>query len=532
MIAHPRRSPRKVASASLPKHDHEKDYAAFLSGIQATFDAAIADGSRLFTTDTAHLFDAFLGALPAERDIHTCSACHRFIKEFGGLVTITEEGQTVPAMWDVCPDFYRLSVLNLAKAVRRARVTGPYLSSTRTWGIPHTGDWTHMAVDATPAAKLHDRLLTSKQAMAAKREDYRTVATALADFTEPMLREALRLFETESVHRSEKFIAPVQWLLDLHTKRAALKGPARDNMLWRAIASAPDGFCHPRASVIGSLLEDIAAAKPFEAVRTAFNAKVHGLIYQRPQAAPTAGNVAAAEKIVEALGIAPSLPRRFARLEDLETAWLPTSTTEPATGGVFSHLKRKADAATPPLRIPPVTVTWAKFAEVLADAERLDYLVEHGGFKGIALTAPIDPEAPGLFKWPNKIAWYCHGYPSAASVWNLRPTEWVPVTAVVALPTMWGDHPQPHLGEGFVLVLNDCHDMRRGRGNALFPECLKGELHQVRATIEAYSRTAELDGRDAATACGRDIRKGQPIGATVRVLKNGVWTAYTIDRWD
>lgn len=528
---HPRRSPRKVASASLPKHDHEKDYGALLVGIQETFDAHIGDGSRLFTTDAAHLFGAFLDGLPGERLIHTCSACRRFVKEFGGLVAITEDGQTIPVMWDACPDFYRMSVLSLSKAVRRARVTGPYLSATRTWGIPHTGNWTHMAVDATPAAKYRDRLLTPKQAMAAKREDYRTVAAALADFTQPMLREALRLFETESVHRSEKFIAPVQWLLDLHTKRAALKGPVRDNVLWRAIASAPDGFCHPRSSVIGSLLEDIAAGKPFEAVRSAFNAKVHGLIYQRPQAAPAAGNIAAAEKIVEALGISASLPRRFARLEDLETTWIPSPSKPVPQAGVFGHLKPKGNAS-PTLNIPPVTMTWTKFSGLLTSAEKMEYLVDHGAFKGIALTAPVDSEAPALFKWPNKIAWYVHGHPSPASVWNLLANHWTPVSAVVALPTMWGDNPQPHLGEGFVLVLNNCQDTRRGGGNGLFPECLKGELHQVRSTVEAYSRSAELEGRDEASGCGRDIRKGQPIGATVRILNGVVWTTYHIDRWD
>lgn len=531
MIAHPRRSPRKVASASLPNHDHEKDYGALLKDIQETFDAQIAGGSRLFTTDSAHLFDAFLDALPAEREIHACSACRRFVKEFGGLVTITEDGQTVPVIWGAAPDFYRLAVLTLSKAVRRGRVTGPFLSNTRTWGFPHTGPWTHMAIDAAAAAKFRDRLLTPRQAMAAKREDFRTVATALVDFTEPTLREAIRLFETESVHRSEKFIAPVQWLLDLHTRRKALRGLARDNVLWRAIASAPDGFCHPRSSVIGSLLEDIAAGKPFDAVRTAFNAKVHGLIYQRPQAPPAAGNIAAAEKIVEALGIAPSLPRRFARLDDLDTVWTPTPIRPVAQDGIFGHLKPKGSVL-PTLTIPPMTVTWTKFSAALRDAERMEYLAEHGAFRGIALTAPVNADAPELFKWSNKIAWYCHVYPSPASVWNLHPGDWVSVTAITALPPMWGDHPQPHLGEGFILTLAGCYDTRRVGGNGLFPECLKGELHQVRSTVEAYSRSAELEGREEATACGADIRNGQPIGVTVRVLKGGVWMAYTIDRWD
>src|ERR1700723_439373 len=247
MIAHPRRSPRKVATASLPTHNHDEDYAALLRGVQETFDVHTADGSRLFTTDASGLFDAFLDALPADRQIHTCNSCRRFVKEFGGLVCIAEDGGTIPVMWDICPDFYRLAVLTISKIMRRARVTGPYLSKDAAWGIPETGSWHHLSVRSGAAASFRDRLLTPKQAMAAKREDFKTVASALADFTAPILTEALRLLETESLQRSEKFIAPVEWLLALHAKRAVLKGHARDNVLWRAIASGPDGFCHPRA---------------------------------------------------------------------------------------------------------------------------------------------------------------------------------------------------------------------------------------------------------------------------------------------
>jgi hypothetical protein len=369
--------------------------------------------------------------------------------------------------------------------------------------------------------------------MAAKREDFKTVAAALADFTAPMLAEALRLLETESLNRSEKFIAPVRWLLDLHTSRAALKGTARDNVLWRAIASAPDGFCHPRASVVGSLLEDIADGKSFEAVRGAFAAKTQSLIYQRPQAAPSAGNVAAAEKIVEALGIAPSLERRFARIEDLETIWMPAAPREaPRTGGVFGHLKPKREAAPAPLDIPAVRVTWMKFMQSVPGAERMQYLVDSSAFPGIAFTAAVNPDSPELFKWPGRVAWYVHGHPSSPSVWNLSARTWADVTCITMLPPLWGDNPQPFLGEGAMLALAGCVDTREGGGMALFPECLKGELHQVRSTIEAYSRSAILADRELATACGRDIRKGQPINATVRLLKGGVWTAYTIDRWD
>ncbi len=69
--------------------------------------------------------------------------------------------------------------------------------------------------------------------------------------------------------------------------------------MWRLIASAPDGFCHPRASMIGVLLDAIAVGMSFDAIKSHFNEKVYPLLYQRPQAPPSAGNIAIAEATIE-----------------------------------------------------------------------------------------------------------------------------------------------------------------------------------------------------------------------------------------
>jgi hypothetical protein len=129
-----------------------------------------------------------------------------------------------------------------------------------------------------------------------------------------MLDQALRLLEADALARSEKFIGPVKWLRALHDRPTGQRG---ENVLWRAIAAAPEGYCHPKASVIGPLLNDIASGLPFAKIKARFDAKMAPLRYQRPQAAPAALNIKAAEARVEKLAIAPALERRFARIEDL-----------------------------------------------------------------------------------------------------------------------------------------------------------------------------------------------------------------------
>lgn len=534
MANHPnRRRKTAVVAAVDPVHDHDADYAALLDSVRETF--AGVNGSPLFETD-ADLTEAYLGNLGDERQVHTCSACRQFLKNFGGLVTIGEDGRQASAFWnaDAAPEFYRPALRAMQRLVSRANITAPFLSPLKTWGIPKTGDWTHFAVQSPKVFK--HALLSAGQAMAAKREDHGTVARGLADFSAAHIAEAIRLLEADQFARNKSFVAPLHWLADLHAKRSTtLDKRARDNILWRAVATAPDGFCHPRSAVTGTLLEDIAAGMAFADVKARFDAKVHPLQYQRPQVDPSAGNLAEAERIVEKMGIAPSLERRFARLDDLQIAWSPpVQKAKPAaSGGVFAHIQPKGAAA--PITVhgaPAVTMTWDKFARtILPAAEAIEAQVTGGRMNFITLTTATHADAPVIFKWGNPVAWYVYHGGASASDFNLSP-GWTKVNAIAPLPPMWGDSPKAHLGEGFVLVLDGCRDMRNG-SLGLFPECLIGELHAVRSVIEAHSRRSSLSGQAEASACGLDVRAGsKALGYRLRVTIGGLKTEYVLDRWD
>lgn len=546
MINHPNltRKRRAVATAAVAtSHNHDADYAALLDSVRASFARAVEGNAPLFTTDAEGLFDIYLDNLPGERQVHTCTCCRTFVKNYGGLVCIGDDGQKRSALWPTAspPAFYVPAMLAVNKAISKASVTGPFLSADATCGTPRTRpDWTHFAVDQPAARRFKHAILTPGQAMAAKREDFRTVAAALSDFTPPLLAQAMRLLEADALARSERFIGPVQWLQELHEKRGAVKDArVRDNLLWRAIATAPDGFCHPRASVVGSLLEDIAAGLAFEDVKARFNAKMHPLRYQRPQAAPAAGALAQAEKLFETMGLAPALERRFARLDECETLWRPTSANgDKPVGGVFGHLTAKGAEAHVPLDIPALTMTWEKFARVvLPEAETMELMVPHGNGNFMAFVTATRADAPPIIRWdredkrnPVSVYVYHHGSPPAQ--WRITP-GWCCVASVVPFPAMWGDRPLPHLGDGVALILDGAVDTQTGQGIALFPEIVRDELHGVRSVIEAFSRKAELTGREDGSACGVALGKGGKWpGYAVRITSRGQQSTYRLDRWD
>lgn len=520
----------------------DQDYDAFLARTRQRFLKNIGDGKGpIFTTDTTGLWEAYLANFAVEeRQHHNCRACESFIKHYGGLVVVSSIGLTTPIMWntDDAPPLYKHAIEALEERVRRARVTGPFLTEAQYWGQGTTGVWRHFSLTSYPWMKFDERALTAGQAMAAKREDFKTVLRALQEFTPATLDQALTLLRSEALYRSEKVIGPAQWLRDLHSARENLRGAPRENVTWLAIAQAPDGFCHPRASMIGTLLEDIEAGRDFAEVSRRFAAKMNPTQYQRPQAAPTAGNIAAAEKLVEKLGIAPALARRYARLDELETLWKPAPPAVPATGGgVFAHLKPKGSETPEPMKVPPQVITWEKFARtVLPSAQTIEAYAPSTGTYAALVTAE-HADAPPILQWDrldqrNPMAWYLCSDPSPAARWSLMPRTWVPVTAVSLQPTQWHGADLPHHGEGVFLILEGAKDNERGHGG-LFPENLRSELHGVRSTIEAHAKSAAPTGSEDASACGLKLKKGGIAEAHLRVtLSGGTVAEYKVDRFD
>lgn len=527
-----------TTTASTLPHDDPAGYDHLLSAVQAHFDQTAA-GQALFATDAEGLYAAYLDHLPEARQLHTCAACRRFIERFGGLVTINTDGTTTPVMWNpaTAPALYAEAIAAMAKRVARARVVGVFLSDLPQWGTPQTGDWTHFAVTPAPQHIHHSPIQTPFQAMAAKVEDYRTIQAALEQFSAATVTQAVTLLSSEQMPGFEKALGPAKWLQQLQTMRAATKQTRqREHKIWLAVATAPAGFCHIRATILGTLLDDIAAGLDFAEIKRRFGAMTRPDRYQRPQAAPTEGNIARAEQIVAQLGIAAALRRRYARLDEIETIWRPQPPVEMPTSGVFGHLRAQAQQPGA-VQIPAITITWEKFARtVLPGAMRMELKAPSGMAAWGCLVTAVDPEAEPILQWDspqrrNPFSWYVYVNGSPAAQWGLRSDRYYPVTAITLQPSMWYGGNFTHQGESVLLLVEGAKDSRN-TSLVLFPSCLKSTLHEVRATIEAYSNSRKLEGAEEASAAGLRLQKGQPLNTLVRVTTQSGTQEYVIDRWD
>jgi hypothetical protein len=518
----------------------DREYSKFLKSLQKN-----APTEQLFTTDIPgeKLWAAYLASFaPSERQHYTCRTCRGFIEAYGGLVTIDVLGNAYPAFWGSGPK----DKLNekLGKLVMGSKVTGVFLSDTPTLGKHEAGGWDHIAV-TLPSYHKH-LLYIAEQRMAALKQDFGTLAHSLSDFKPTTIATALRILQTDSLFRGEKFIAPLEWFQSLHSNIERNR-QNKANLIWQAVASAPVGFATPRSGLVGTLLEDIQAGLPFQDIAARFKAKMHPLQYLRPQAAPAEQTIDAAEKLVAKLGLEESFAIRY-----LPPHWTPETLadgclTKEFTGpfideptGIFASLKSKT---TTPIDVTtPVPITWAKFYKDVILGSYVSsmelQLRPSWNYEFAYLTTLANEDAKPIYQWDteerrNPVAHFCfHGGNQPHHVVEQNATGWYPVQEIVKRPMHWYGNEAPNFPEGVILLLKGAR-CTLDATLPLFPEFLKSELHPIRSVVEAFAEKGRVSGKGKPCAAGLLLVKGHPWSDTlVRVTTDNVRTVYKLDRWD
>lgn len=498
---------------------HDQDYAQLE---QLVAGRVAANKGPLFRASVPNIWQLYLNGISEhDRQHYNCSCCRRFLERYGTLVAIGSDGLTSPILWsDVeVPEFFRESVRLMREAVSRAAVSCRFFWNDAVWGQPVTGVWTHL--HGRPAVGP-----TTKDAgslIAESCHEFQVLNRGLAEYPIEVAQQALRALKSDLLYRSEKALSIAKWFVDLHESIMDRPGDIRRNLVWRAVGSAPPGYCHVKTTVIGSLMDDIRAGMDFEMIKSRWSQKLHPLQYQRPQAAPRDGQIEAAERLFAEMGAARSLERRFATLQDIQQfIWrpseaAPSSATKP--GGIFSHLR---ESAVPKLDLPAVDIRWSKFErEVLPGVRNLSVVLPHQRSSFYGLMAAVHPDAPPILQWDgldgkrNTVSWYHYHGGSSPNTWGLS-SGLVRVTGIFHYPFHWTDPEKfKHQADGIMFALEGAVDQNHESGIAIFPETLRSEFREVRSVIEAHSKKMSPEGRETGNANGIALR-GK--GAVVEVL--------------
>lgn len=395
--------------------DSHDGYDELRNEMNARFNSFVDAGNKLFKTNVDGLWEAFLSNLPVEaRQFYNCNSCRHFFNRFGGLVTISEDGvkESVIFDLDITPKFFKDAVKAMNYLVLGSKVNGVFLSEEATLGYPKTGEYTHFYAKQPNSIIYRNSLKSAGQTMAEKREDFKMLTNALNLYSLTTVDKALELIDSEALYRSDRVKGIAQWFKkvmdDVDSQHFS---DNKRNTIWLAVATAPNGFTHVRSSMIGTLLDDIQDGLSTTSIVNRFAEKMNPSSYMRSQSAPSENSIYEAEKTVEKLGIANSLGRRYAKIDEIpEFLWKhnpKSKSTSDKSGGVFGHLTPKAKEDED-FNLPTTVMTWAKFYRtVLPTAESVEARIDSNRF--MALVTASDADAPNILQWDNTFSWYYHG---------------------------------------------------------------------------------------------------------------------------
>lgn len=521
----------------------DEEYYNFLEKLNNRFQIN-SERDKLFTTNSEGLFCLFLEQLHPDIVQHyTCRCCQNFVDRFGGLVTIGEDGKTSSALWGFNDPPYALyeGIATIKDLVEKQKVTGVFYSNEYQYGSPATNGkditWRHMAAKPHKRNVWDNVLQTADQRMAEQKEDFKNIVLALMDYPLELLTVGLKIVNSDTLYGNEKIKGQMEWLYNLSFARENSYKKYRDNTVWKAIAEAPAGFLHPRASMVGTLLTDLKDGYSYDDAAARFKSKMHPLQYMRPTAPPKDGTIVEAEKVFSVLESAGALARRFCRLDEVQLLWQPvTDKSQPIEPSLFGHLKSKPQ--TGDINTPATKITWEKFRRtVLPNCTSIEINLPSVRHYLAPLVTAVHPEAPCLFQWNNHVSWYIHtdgfNHGSYPHEMNINP-GWTKLSGIGFKPFMWEDEEAfEHQGHSVLFYLQEAFETKNMTNSCLFPSLMKSEYHGIRSVIEAYSKRGRIEPTYGKKAVGIVRAKtNQDWQLDVRCTVHNQVYRHLLDRWD
>lgn len=416
--------------------------------------------SPIFHVDlAASVSDTFDHAFPVKlQQEFNCSTCRDFMRRFGDLALIDERGRLLPLFWaatdSTLPQLFKTpakavaSLFNDCKVTEKFRIAATNLRA----GTEKAGGWTHMFFDF-PSTRVQPELPV-ELSMAATSLMLQRV---LDDYNlETVQRAAVLVLENRLAY-ADKHKASIRWLLELKKSKKLSKAvtmSTKHNLLYNSAASAFVGCLNQlRSGALATLLLAVKEDASFEVIELRWNKTCDPLQYMRPQVAPSAGNIAAAEKLFGSLGLTgEDLRREFLSLNKIPDEVFiygapPSNQSRVSTKGIFSEVvpKRPPKANLPsdlPMSDPPKRISFSNFIQkIIPAAKKVEFQLPEE-INLFFLITGIHGSKP-LMQWhtpENLVSWYTFKHPAPVKQHNLTP-GWTEVDYIIPFPHLWDSLP-------------------------------------------------------------------------------------------
>lgn len=398
------------------------EFREFKKLVDISFQQMTIGQSQLFRVSVSKedLWTAYLYGFPeSERQSHNCNCCRQFIKNYGNVVAI--QNNKVITFWDIeCSNEIYQNVANkLAELVKSAKVSSLFVQK-----FPKLGTDFNVVEGANKEIIRWNHLYTvlpnhllykgseSEEAIAGK---FRTTALvflrSLTELSKDSIETALDLIAQGSLYRGEEFKAALERFQIIQNQFLAITSENEKRNFAFSHAEDAGALARLRNMAIGTLLEDLTLGVDLDTAVTKFERVMAPTNYKRPKPLITKGMIEQAQKKVEELGLADSLPRRHARVNDITINNVLFANRDAAKAmGVFDVLKE--DISVNPKKYSKVEEVGIEdfVKNILPKAASIELLMENRHCGNLmTLTAPVNPEAKRLFNWNTNFAWVYNG---------------------------------------------------------------------------------------------------------------------------
>ena len=472
-----------------------------------------------------------------------CSACKHFLRKYGDLCVVADDGTLVPLMWPVkmtrVPEYYKEAVENVLKLFEGQEVGNEFKigkgkgPNGRTLGTPQTGHWNHMSItlEKVSMQRLHGSMNSQDT-----ETSYNMLEHIIQDHSLETVARVHHMLCTDQLPYATSHKAPIGFLQRVMKKLdKSLNVPAnRKNLITKYARTAfPGCLSALRGGMVGFLLESVTRGDTFEETKKAWMSKADPLSYMRPTAAPSIGNIESAEKVFARLGYTPDdLRRAFLTLDQVpESAILWSQNAITGMDDSSSTTTTVVEAKEKPQRLfnsllpfgnktkstpinfsdaPIKDISFRKFVSSVLPTAAILQMLPTASIRPYFFTTGVAGSKPIMAfhtEGSHTASWYTWGAVAAPKFANLKQ-EWTPVKAIVSFPHMWdeftsaGDALDESKAEAFkfkrhgirfLFVLDEVKDTAKHRSLCLFPTLMRGEFHSVRKTVEAFSNKGELE---------------------------------------
>lgn len=429
------------------------------------FDAMTKDAAALYRVDfdPDELWNLYLDSFPEGTNLiyrtrreFDCSCCRHFIKTMGGVVAI-RDGR-IETIWDfdtASPECYQPVMDALSAYIKSKPIKDAFFTHEHTIGIAHNYErdenghkvltWNHFFVNTPRCAyTTHDINVETARI----RDDRNVFLRSMSELTVEATETVLELIAQNSLYRGAEWKSQLEQLAASQTKYNAMTAEQKELQSWVDVINMNSALARIRNTSIGTLLIDLSEGRDLNSAVTAYERVVAPANYKRPKAIFTKRMLDDAKKTVTELGYLDSLPRRFARLDDISVNNIlfanrdAVSRMNGAAADPFTAMEQQV--AIDPKRFSHVEeISIDKFiSDVLPIAKELELFLENRFSKNmVSLTAPVNQDAKTMFKWDNAFAWAYTGNLADSDIRENVKKAGGKVDGVLRFSIQWNDEP-------------------------------------------------------------------------------------------